>query len=248
MKKTFLFIILPILVLGCTNKRYEPQIVQTQSQGLEKFKAIHVAGSSKVELVNGPYSLTTSGLEKKLNNIAIKVKDNNLQITSSPEITVQIAVPDLKTLLVSGNATVFTTNFTATDLTIIAKNNSSLNLAGQLRISKILQQGNGRIDIGWISSNNLQIESAANGPIHLAGVANKVFAKLTHSAQLDCRYLRAEDLSIFTTDNATAHVFALKSLEAFAVNKSNIFYYKRPKHLTVVTKNSGNVLKLDWIR
>src|SRR3989304_1274225 len=92
----------------------------------------------------------------------------------------------------------------------------------------------GRINISWIDSDKLLIKSYGSGPIYLAGVVNNMSAKLTRNADLDARYLRVQNANIIATDSAQAEVSVLDALDAFAIDKSSIYYYKKPKQLTVV--------------
>ena len=207
-----------------------------QMYDLPPFKSIVLNGNATVELVNGPYATDD---DKTI------VKNQVLFITFKAS---KISAPRLKNITVANNSVVNAKNFKTSNLTITAKGNGTVNLEGKYNINKIYQYGSGRINIDWIDSDNLFIDSNSKGPIYLAGKVNSMVAKLTHNAMFDARYLRTKKASIFTTDTARAYIAVLDTLGAFAVDNSNIYYYKRPHKITVVTKGSGNVLHPDWIK
>ncbi|EKE00589.1 MAG: hypothetical protein ACD_21C00323G0004 [uncultured bacterium] len=207
-------------------------------------------GNTAIELANGSYAASITGIKESLNGYQFNIKDQVLYVgttASASNVAIKLFAPGLKNLTVTDNATINAKNFKTAGLNVLAKNNGTINLEGQYAVNKLYQLGNGRINISWIDSEKLFIDSDSKGPIYLAGIVNSMVIKLTHNAYLDARYLRAQKASVFTTDNARADVLVLDTLGAFAIDKSNIYYYKRPPHFTVVTKGKGNVLHPDWI-
>ena len=247
MKKILLLFTLFICIAGCSFTNSTNRVLITQTNKLPPFKTLVVEGDNPIELINGPYSTTVTGFQKNMKDYTAKIVDQTLYVRTKKTVNLQVSAYDLKNIIVKHHATLSTKNFRANHLNITTINNGSIQLDGLFNIDKISQHGSGRIDIKWISSNNLTIISNANGPIYLAGIANNVTAKLTKQAQLEARYLRAKNASIFTTDHAKANVLSLSSLKAFAVDNSQINYYKRPVKLTTVTKNSGNILHPGWL-
>lgn len=247
-----------IFIVGCHkaavfNTRQTTVIKEpiTQKYNLQSFKSIALSGNTTVKLVNGSYAVCITDLEENLSKYQINVTNQTLHITAPKTInttTIEVYAPKLKNLIVAGNVTVSAKGFKTSGLTVTTKGNGTVNLDGQYIIDKVYQRGNGRINISWINSDNLFVDSDSSGPIYLAGTANNMVIKLMNNAELDARYLRTQKASVFTTDNARADILVLDTLGAFAVDNSNIFYYKRPHNLTVVTKESGNVLHPDWLR
>ena len=241
---------LPLLV--CCHKKpcdlqQTDKTIITKKYRLPPFQAIVVGGNATVKLVNGSYAATITDTQKHLANYTPKIKDDVLHITAS-NTAIKIAACGLNKITVADNATINAKKFKAKKLTIIAHHNGTINLEGHYGINQIYQRGNGRINISWINSDKLYVDSNSKGPIYLAGVANSITTKLIEHAQLDARYLRAQNASILTTDHAQADILVLNHLWAYAIENSCINYYKRPKKITVVTKESGNVLHPDWMR
>jgi len=245
-----------ILISGCADINSEnTQKVTTTCHKLDTFKAIIVSGNARVRLVKGRTNqmvITGKNFGKYADQN--KVVNQVLYITGgddtlASEITATIRdSADLRSITVTNNAIINARDFTVKNLIITAKDNGTVNLEGWFNIDKIFQYGHGRINISWVSSDSLSITGQGSGPIYLGGRVDNLVAKLSKDAKLHAHYLRTMKAQVFTTDQAFAEVLVLDNLSAFAVDSSNIYYHKRPKNITVVTKGHGNVLYAGWIR
>jgi hypothetical protein len=223
--------------------------ITTKHCSLGSFYSVVMRGNARVEIANGAYGVDIIGIQDNYKcpdidvNHVLNINTNNENINA----IIKICVPKLKSITVFDNATVSTQDFKTNGLSIIAKDNGTINLEGQFGIDKISQFGSGRIDIGWVDTDSLIVEGNGNGPIYLAGHVDNLAVRLTKNARLYARYLRAKKAHSFTTDYALAEIWVSDALGAFAVNNSNIYYYKRPKDITIVTRDHGNVLYPHWV-
>lgn len=248
MKKLLIAALIIILGTGCSNVvtrhkeefRIEPII--NQEHKLSPFKSVVLSGNSTVELVNGMYAVQLTGLEKQLQQCRVDVVAKELHIYVKSPAVAKLIAPEINRIVVADKIVLNSKHFKTNNLTIIAKDGGAINLDGFFNIDGIYQHSHSGINISWVSSDKLLIDSDSDGSIYLAGIANNMVAKLTHAAQLDAQYLRAKKASIFATDRARAEVLPLNTLEAFAIDNSSIYYYKRPHVLTIVTREHGNVL------
>lgn len=249
MKRLLVVSIILIFTAGCyITPSFESQQILSESEitdrdcNPEHFRSVVLQGDTNAKLINGPYGVKNTGGHN------IHIEDQILYIDTKPNSngsTVKIFAPELNNVTVTDNASVTAKKFKATGLNIFAEGNGTVNLDGQITVNKIYQHGNGRINIIWVDSCNLFVESTSDGPIYLAGTANNMITKLSNDASFDARSLRTQNAAVFTTDEARADIFVVNTLKAYAVDESNIYYYyKRPNKLTVVTKDSGNVLRL----
>jgi len=226
--------------------------ITTKRCELKPFKSIVVSDDAKIELANGPYAVEITGRYLNKYHCYNSVVGQTLYIDGvgdkKSNFKVKLYVPKLKMIVVAGRAIVNAKNFKSDDLTVIAKDRGSINIEGEFNVNKIVQHGRGRINVHWVHSDILYVEGYNNGPIYLSGRANDIMVKLMGNARLYARYLRARNVAVLTTDSAIAEVSALDMLSAYAVDDSNIFYYKKPKDITVVTRDSGNVLYPEWIQ
>src|SRR3990172_6740123 len=252
MKRVIVLAMLMVFIGGCgnmskTNKKSlnSAQEITSKHCDLKPFRSIVLSGNANVELVNGSHAIDVTGIRADKYNCQNRVM--NQVLYTSNNNAVKITAPELRDITVVDHATISSKDFKTKKLSITAKDRGTVNLEGNFNVDNISQFGDGRINISWIDSDKLLIKSYGSGPIYLAGVVNNMSAKLTRNADLDARYLRVQNANIIATDSAQAEVSVLDALDAFAIDKSNIYYYKKPKQLTVVTRASGNVLQLDWI-
>lgn len=252
MKKTLLTLLTLCCIAGCQSP--QTHYLSSRDIGAYSFNEIILQGDTKVELLNGYDDLQVDPTaakpiisinKKTLTIYAAKPKNDKLVKTNTP---IRVFNKKLRKITVTDNSSVYAKNFITPGLVIIAKQNGSVNLGGNYRIDAIYQSGTGKININWVDSKNLFISSDDDGLISLGGVANKMIAKLTNDAKLDAKYLRVNQAEVFTTDSATADVWASEALGGYAIDHSNVYYYKTPEKLTVVSRDHGNVLKINWIQ
>lgn len=256
MKRMVLLVIGIIFVGGCQNTKLtksaqkKPQEITTQHCDLKSFTTLVAGGNAKVELASGADSIDITGIQQNRFVCPSNSRSQTLDVSNianrNINAVIKISAANLKNITVTDGATISAQAFKANNLTVVAKDYGTINLAGHFNIKQIFQLGSGRINIDWIDSDSLNIEGQGHGPIYLAGRVNNLQVKLTGNAKLYARYLRAQKASAFTTDNALAEVMALDTLSAYAIDNSNIHYYKRPKDITIVTRDSGSVLYPHW--
>lgn len=253
MKKITAVILLLIFVIGCQTidtSTLPSSVITTSHYSLDSFDSITISGNVDVVLASGPYAIDITGARVDRYDQQISVVNKELYVTmdsgDAPRVVAKITAPEFRKIAVAGNATVSGNKFKTNKLVIIAKGQANINFTGKYNIEKIFQFGHGRIDISWIDSDKFLFEGSGNGTIFLAGVVDEMVVKLAEEAKLDARYLRARKATIITTDTARSDILPLDALDAFAADKSNIYYYKKPKYLKIVTKDSGNVLRPVW--
>lgn len=259
MKKAILALLLTVSVVGCTlihkNVVKKPDLSQeitTKHCDLSPFKSIVLKGNATVTLVNGSPAIDITGIRAQTDkyNCQTSVVDQILYVNvgddKAPGAIVKLKVPELKNIMVADNVALEACNFKTGKFVITTSGYATINFSGKYDISRIFQLGRGKIKIDWIDSDSLLISGSDSGTIILAGTVNNLTVKLIKNSKLNARYLRAEKSSVVATDTAQAKIKALTTLDAFAVNKSSVYYYgKRPANLTIVTRDFANVLRLN---
>lgn len=254
MKKIMILLMAIGFISGCscgcfdkTKNRNISSKITTKYCKLQPFRSIVVAGNTQVKLISGVNTIKIKGVGADEYDCQSGVKDNVLYVNSFEDnfTVVEISAKELNSITVIDRAEVNAKKIKSYGLVVIAKDHGTINLEGYLDIRKILQFGAGRINIGWLKSKQLSLIGSASGPVYLAGTVGKMVIKLTNDAALNARFLLAKKATVITTDDAHAEVMVLDDLNGFAIDRASIYYYKRPKHLNVVTRNMGNVLFLD---
>jgi hypothetical protein len=260
-------IIVTIFCCGCINcQKHPPQQPQqyqqhyqqdklayiTKTHYLAPFSSIVATSNAKIELTQGNIpAMYLAGQKQYVDSISANIINNTLYINNPNNAAVTIklqAAHVLRNITVTDHTYISGNNIATKKLNIYACNEGNLKLNGKFDVANITQNGRGKIEIKWIDSNYLQIASNSKGPIYLAGTVDNLVAKLSGTARLEARYLRAQKAKILVTDQARADILAIQTLNAFADRNSNILYYKRPQEFNKVTKESGNVLLIEEIR
>jgi len=157
-----------------------------------------------------------------------------------------IRMPNLNGLVVAGPTNVTSKNLRGRKLNITASGSGKLNLLGVIDVDHIQQTGDNKINIRWVKSSTVYINSNGFGSIRLAGTAKVLYARLLGSSILHAAYLRTHYVQVLAKDKALAYVCPIDTLRAFASDSGNIYYYKYPKNITRNTEQSGNVLQMAW--
>lgn len=231
-----------------------PQI-QVKQFKVATFNSLIVTGDFEVKIKSGPQKVTVSDWSTDFANYALSCKDHTLFISKSSfdhkagyRPIISITNPNLKYLRVGDNAKVSAKDLLSDGLQIVADGYGSVHLQGKIALERVIQNGYGKIDVSWISIAGIAVECNAKGPVYLAGVVTNLYASLHNGGVLDARYLRSREAEVIVIDGGEAKVLPIDWLRAYAINNSNIFYYKIPAQMTVVTKDRGAVLHHDWMR
>jgi len=263
MKKIFFNILVVLLFTSCISllggcahyKAYlkEQQTVTVRNYPFAYFDSLVISGRMYVEIKQGGFAVSSAAQKQFNDQINAKVQGSTLYITlpgyvPQQSVAVLINLPDLKSLKASNNAYITAPSLKVKTLNITADSHASISIQGQIGLNQVTQKSDGKIDVSWVKSKNLEINSNDNGRVTLAGRVLQLIAKLSGKAQVDTRYLRAQHADIFATRAATAHVWAAKSLKAYADEQSNIYYYRYPLRKTIVSREHGNVLYMEGIR
>ena len=159
MKKILLVIIGIIFVTSCqttgphkkksaTKITQIPPEITTQHCSLSSFDSVMVNGDTKVEIVNGTYGMDITGIQGNYKcpsitgNRVLNISNIiNKKTKRDANTVIKVCAPELKNIIVTNNALVSTQDFKTSGLSIVAKDNGTINLEGQFDINKISQTG-----------------------------------------------------------------------------------------------------------
>lgn len=230
--------------------------VDVKPVSVDTFDSIMLDGNMTLVLTNADKGSTTHTVKisrPKGQSYDITVKDNVLHINQTTPWwegvgagTLTVDVGELKHLVVRDSASVSSEDFHCERLTIDADTAGTIKLAGKIGVENITTKGPGLIDIAWVTSSNLIVDSYGSGTTKLSGTVDEIQARLSNHSVLDAQYLRAKVVSIQTKDYAKALVAPIDSLSAYTHDYSNVFYYQEPKHFSHFNTESGNVLQMSW--
>jgi hypothetical protein len=245
----------PIPVPGAPQKTADGKIVYAlvrDTYRVSMFDQVAITGNAEVAIVCGDAAVRVTKLNAPENIVSVRVRHHILTISTPLQpigkIKIQIASPyAIRGIKVSGSiALQGDENVTAKALELHIDGNNSLSLSGEINLRRLIQNGDGKIDLSWINSKKVIVESTGNGHIYLAGRVKDFLIKLKKTAKLDARYLRAEKITALVTDNTVADVFAIKELNGYADQNSTLYYHNNlPLTMNIVAKDTANVLQGD---
>lgn len=221
------------------------------------FTAINVVGNIHLTLQNTvsqpTYLVKTASTKEQ--SYDIFVDHNTLYINQvhhrwnkkqPVEISVEVSSA-LKNIVASGQVSVTTDKLNLPKLIVGADSSSAITLSGKFGLYSLVATGPGKVKVDWVDTPNLTVLCSDSGNVVLAGTVDTMQADIKGHCVMDAQYLRVKTLlNIKTDDFAKALVLPIGALRAYARGNSNVYYYKKPKHITKSTYDSANVLQLDW--
>jgi len=220
------------------------------------FSAIQVTGNINliIQGTNSKNPKSTAIISHNSKRVTAKIRHHtlylqtlNAALPSNKPSTVKVRIYRLNKLNVYGRSSVTANHIKSDGLYLLSDTVRNITLNGALLVNKIVSFASNKISIRWLNGKALSVKSSA-GRIMLAGSVTELQVKLRNHAKLDAKYLRAQRILIQTKNFAVAKVLPIKSLRAFASGHSNIYFYKKPVHISRYTSDSGNVLQLGEIR
>ncbi|PHQ79186.1 MAG: hypothetical protein COB66_07375 [Coxiella sp. (in: Bacteria)] len=152
----------------------------------------------------------------------------------------------LDNLSVYGNANITANNIKSNALSINTTSNGNIMLNGMMTLNNLFVAGNGNVSLRWVNGADISIYSKGNSHITIAGNVGKMLAKLSGHSFLNAKYLRTKQTWIKTTNFAQAQILSSATVQAYAHDQSNVYYYKTPQLINRIDRNAGNTLQLGW--
>lgn len=131
-------------------------------------------------------------------------------------------------------------------LNIRAENHSAIHLNGLIALRELVTDGRAKVNITDLNSQKLAVVARGDSKVHLSGRAINMVARLRQYAKLNAQELKVKKVLVQAKGFSRAMVFPVDSLRAFATHRSNIYYLKKPKHISRNTSGSGNILQIAW--
>lgn len=221
-----------------------------------RFLLAHADSGIKVYLVDGVlhpfYQIRMPAGSGKAPIPNVFVKKDKLHIISSAYLPVTtkavpqiiIAVRQLKGLSILGDVTLQASNL-GKELTALYVNSPwTVNLYGDVAPGYIVDRGHGLLTLRWLNVGELNLSALGNSRIELNGKADFLRASVSDHGFLDGRYLQVKDCYVHSTDHSLVTLHVSDTLHGFAYNHSQVLYYSKPRHISRVTRNSGNILQM----
>jgi prepilin-type processing-associated H-X9-DG protein len=172
--------------------------------------------------------------------------DNEDWLRDGETMEITIDTNYLNALFLDGHINVYGDHIRSTGMVIDDNSSGDVHLDGKMVLNWLNARGSGNIYVSWVDSPLLLMSGTGSGIVRLSGVADQMRVRLFNHMRYAGQYLRVKNLMISTEQMAAANVFAINTMEAFAYDFSNIYYFHTPHSLNRLTRESGNVLQADW--
>ncbi|MDX2163857.1 MAG: DUF2807 domain-containing protein [Gammaproteobacteria bacterium] len=249
MKHTLRFagvISLGIMMVGCDYNR--PKLTSqfpidqlytlNQASGnypLAPFDKLVLSGPIDVTLKShqSENNVRASASPKVLNHLSVIPRKDELLITASGRQRINIEVDQA---------------VTSTPLTIVVLKNVHLSSDNQdFLIEKIIATSNSQSHLYWLNTSHLNIIAKDKSKLFLAGVVTHLDITAMDSAEVNGKYLRADDSYVTALGRSDVGVNVKSALGTQSVGGATVYYYRDPEFGGVYLKDSGSALRMKGI-
>ncbi len=173
----------------------------------------------------------------------------NLLVNNDGETWISGKKLPLHYLKDSGHGPITVSHMLTNDLIIHMGGKGVVNLRGIANLRRLVYDGEGALNMYWLSSCDVDIIGSGHASAFIAGVADHANIVLSGKAYLNSRYLRAKKEYIKTHGYSRADVTAQRVLNALATGHSNVYYYMRPEvALGRYMKDHGAILSMHNLK
>lgn len=219
MKQIFLaFIAISFIFTSCKKVVGTGPIV-TETRTITDFNSISLEMDATVNITQGnefkvdvlAQSNILDNIQTTINGTTLHVKHkNNIYIKSDP-ITINITMPSISNLDVSGSG--------------------SLNVINALITSTLDVEvsGSGNIKIPTLNVTNMNSQITGSGEIKInSGTATNVVSEISGSGKLDMIYVISKSVTTETSGSGTTKVYAENTLDVEISGSGNVYYKGYP--------------------
>jgi hypothetical protein len=172
-----------VLLAGCTGGPSTPtaqvSAPATQTRSVAQFSRINLAGSNNVTVtVGGPQSVVVVADSKLINDVTTRVVDGTLTIaatgsfTAQSPMSVEVSVPSLAALEVSGSGQISASGIKAQWLTVTISGNGVLYAIGSTAQLDVTLSGEGTAQLNQLVADNVSALVTGTGLIEVTATAS----------------------------------------------------------------------------
>jgi hypothetical protein len=231
-------------------------VVVTHKYTVNPFQQLTIDGHIEIVLLPSKRAKYTMYVQRYSDqDFLVKQAGKKLQISQSDHfgfsdaagpVVIKLQVPLLHEIDVKGDVVLFGRDLKAKNMTLKVDNSGVVYLRGHMNISKIIQNGDGEVNIRWLDSPSLIASIAGSSHLLLSGHVDDLSIHATNDCLLDAVNLKAKKVTVQANANAKIKVQPLYSLRANAAGNSKIGYYKHIRRLKISEQGSATVTQQAW--
>jgi hypothetical protein len=151
----------------------------TQTRSVASFSSLNLAGSNDVTVtIGGPQSVVVHADSNLINNVTTQVVAGTLVIgdtgsfTTHAPMSVDVSVPSLTALNLSGNGQIYVTGISAPQLTVTVSGNGLLSAAGTATQLDVTVSGNGQAQLSQLIVRGVRAVVTGSGLIQVTATGS----------------------------------------------------------------------------
>lgn len=215
------------------------------------FNNIEINGNVEVQLVGGQVknSVYIIGSNTATRQIVTRISKGTLYINpvdlkgDYKNVIVRVGVGNIRQITNLGSARIWGRQLLSTNLILKNCSNGCIVINGQVKLTKVIQVGNGTVTVIGACSPALVIDVKGNGNVNVSGHVG--LQKISHDGNGKVNVLGADSdsLTIHATCNGITTVVGCVNLkEVIAKDKSRVFvYWVKSKGAYVTASNTAQV-------
>jgi len=237
---------LGIMVVGCDYNRPKltSQFPIDQQYSLNQASGNYPVQSYNKLVLSGPIDVTlkshqvennvhASANPKVLNHLKVIPRKDELLITASGRQRINVEVDEAST---------------STPLTLVVLKNVHVSSDNQdFLIQKIIATSNSQLHLYWLNTSHLNIIAKDNSKLFLAGVVTHLDITAMDDAEVNGKYLRADESYVTALGRSDVGVNVKSALGTQSVGEATVYYYRDPEFGGVYLKDSGSALRMKGI-
>jgi phage gp45-like len=166
-------------------------VAATQTRELRRFSGVELAGSNNVVVrVGGEQSVVVHADDNLLRHVTTQVQAGKLVIgnrsgsfTSKSPMSVDVSVPSLKALILTGSGVVSTTGIKSSSLTVMLSGNGVLRASGSTTRLDVTLRGSGDAQLERVAATDVHAIVSGSGRI-LVSASNSLEASVPGSGEI----------------------------------------------------------------
>ncbi len=217
-----------------------------QSFDLPDFTKVSSEYQSDLEIIGGSKhpSIVLSGDPDLFPYVSRSVDNSELMIKAPKGVHVIVKPSVLESVKVVGEGYLSAKGLNrAQNLEVALTGEVSGMIRGPIPIKHLVTVGESDVNLYWLDSDKFLLEMRDKTKVTLSGRCSSGELKLADNATLDARWLRCNELTVQSSNDARANVQAIEGLNAYAGGSSKVFYHSEPRRLTSFSSEYGQVLE-----
>jgi hypothetical protein len=149
-------------------------VAATQTRDLSPFTALDLAGANSVRVeVGGTQSVVVRADDNLIERVTTEVRDGKLVIansgnfTTSSPMSVDVTVPGLAAVSMTGSGTVTVAGVEADRFTVLVPGSGVLRVSGTADVLDARLTGSGDVQLGDLAANDVTAKVAGSGQLHV---------------------------------------------------------------------------------